>query len=168
MVDHASRQEPKDSVGELDVAPEMAIEGLAKPRFVCIPAMPRDRGCEAIDLCGLTVRDANKLEYHVINHGAAAQLKVNLLVHDLLPVSREGAKTVWHAGDVIFVSASKATQTMRVVSTVLVGEWNHQPIVFEVGKPLTGNAAIALEDLSVKQDLGDRVLYSFKVKAAPK
>lgn len=167
-VERASKQDPRDSTGILEVAPEMAIEGLGKPRYVCAPAVAKDHGCEAIDQCLLTVRDPNKLEYHVLNHGAPAQLKVNLLVHDLMPVSREGAKTVWHAGDVIFVSASKATPAMRVVSTVLVGEWNHEAIVFELGKPLPADAQKALEDLGVKQDLGDKVLYSYRVKKPPK
>jgi len=167
-VEHASKQEPKDSMGVLEVAPEMAIEGLGKPRYVCVPAVPRDHGCEAVDRCMLTVRDPNKVEYHVLNHGAAVQLKVNVLVHDVLPVSREGAKTVWRAGDVIFISASKATPAARIVSTVVVGEWNHEAIVFEVGKPLPEKAQTALEDLGVKQDLGDKVLYSFRVKTPRK
>jgi len=51
---------------------------------------------------------------------------------------------------------------------VLVGEWNGEAIVFEVGKDLPESAKKGLEDLGVKQDLGDRVLYSFRVREAGK
>ena len=45
-----------------------------------------------------------------------------------------------------------------------MGTWNGEAIVFEVGKDLPAGAKKALEDLGVKQDLGDRVLHSFRVK----
>jgi hypothetical protein len=51
---------------------------------------------------------------------------------------------------------------------VLVGEWNGEPIVFEVGKPLPDSAKKGLEDLGVKQDLGEGILYSFRVKEPEK
>jgi hypothetical protein len=89
-------------------------------------------------------------------------------VHDILPVSRGSAETPWHAQEVIFVAVPKATAAYRFSSEVLVGTWNGEAIVFEVGKDLPESAKKRLEDLGVKQDLGDRVLYSFRVKEAGK
>jgi hypothetical protein len=89
-------------------------------------------------------------------------------VRDILPVSTGTAETEWHARDVIFVAVPKATPVYRFSSEVLVGTWNGEAIVFEVGKDLPAGARKALDDLGVKQDLGDHVLYSFRVKAPGK
>jgi len=62
----------------------------------------------------------------------------------------------------------KATPVFRFSSEVLVGQWNGEPIVFELGKDLPDSAKKGLEDLGVKQDLGDHVLYSFRVKEPSK
>jgi hypothetical protein len=69
---------------------------------------------------------------------------------------------------VIFVAVPTATATYRFSSEALVGEWNGEAIVFEVGKELPESVKKGLEDLGVKQDLGDRVLYGFRVKEAGK
>lgn len=87
-------------------------------------------------------------------------------MHDILPVSTGSAETPWHAHEVIFVAVP--TATYRFSSEALVGEWNGEAIVFEVGKDLPASAKKGLEDLGVKQDFGDRVLYSFRVKEAGK
>lgn len=168
QVDAASKLEPKDVVGTLTVPGQYALESVGKPRYICIPALARDHGCDDIDRCTLSVRDPNTLEYHIVNHGAAVQLKVNLEVHDIAPVSRPGDKQIWHPDDVIFVSVPASTPTLHFVSSVLVGEWNHQAVVFEVGKPLPPAAKKALEDLGVHQNLGDKFLYSYRVKEPEK
>jgi hypothetical protein len=65
---------------------------------------------------------------------------------------------------VIFVSLPKATSVYRFVSETLVGVWNSEPIVFEAGKALPESAKKRLDDLGVHQDLGDALLYSYRVK----
>lgn len=167
-VDAASRIDPKDANGTLSVPGQYAIESIGKPRYTCVQGPGRDHGCEAIDRCELTVRDANTLEYRVVNHGGAVQLKVNLLVHDVAPVSHPGERIVWHPHDVIFVSVPTSSPTYHFISAVLVGEWNHDAVVFEVGKPLPAAAKKALDDLGVHQNLGDRTLYSYRVREPEK
>ena len=164
QINAASPVDPKDATGAVTLPPEFALESLGTPRFECVAASTRDHACEAIDRCDLTIRDPNTLEYHVVNHGGAAQLKLNLQVHDVLPVSQPGGKIPWKPHDVIFVSVPKPTPSFHFVSEVLVGEWNHEAVVFEVGKPLPASAKKALDDLGVHQDLGDKILYSFRVK----
>jgi hypothetical protein len=136
--------------------------------FEASATAPKLRGCEALDRATLTVRDANTIGYHIVSHGAAVELSVNAEVHDILPVSSGSEETPWHAGEVIFVAVPKATPAYRFSSEVLVGTWNGEAVVFEVGKDLPEGAKKALEDLGVKQDLGDRVLYSFRVKEPEK
>ncbi len=147
---------------------EVAIESFGEPRYQCAAADPKLRGCGALDRADLTIRDANTIGYHVVSHGAAVTLSINVEVHDILPASQGTPNTPWHAREVIFVAVPKATPAFRFASEVLVGEWNGEPIVFEVGKPLPDSAKQGLEDLGVKHDIGDRVLYSFRVKEAPK
>ena len=103
-----------------------------------------------------------------MSHGAAVTLNVNLEVHDIVPVSQSTPNTPWHPREIIFVAVPKATPVFRFASEVLVGEWNGEPIVFEVGKPLPDSARKGLEDLGVKQDLGEGILYSFRVKEVAK
>jgi len=129
-----------------------------------VPATSKPRGCDALDRTQLTIRDANTIGYHIVSHGGAVTLNLNVEVHDLLPVSTGSAEMPWHARDVIFVAVPKATPGYRFTSEVLVGTWNGEPVVFEVGKDLPDAAKKALDDLGVKQDLGDSVLYSFRVK----
>jgi len=173
---------PVESMGNLTVPPQYTIEALGRPKLECQESAPQQdsapqqHGCDALDWTDLTIRDLNTVEYRVRSHGAAVELHVNLEVHDLLPVSGPGSsisscagqgpnpRIGWHTGDVIFVSVPKATPAYRFVSETLVGEWKGQPIVFEPGKPLPESAKKGLDDLGVHQDLGDAVLYSYRVK----
>ncbi len=155
---------PAETTGNLTAPQQYTIEAFGAPKQECEEAAQQQRGCDALDRTDLTIRDANTVEYRIVSHGGAVQLRVNLQVHDLLPVSRGGASTDWHAGDVIFVWAPKATPVCRFVSETLVGEWNGEPIVFEVGKGLPASAKKGMEDLGVHQDLGDAMLYSYRVK----
>ena len=159
-----SRVAPAETTGYLTVPQQYTIDGFGVPQEECVVAAQQSGGCDALDRTDLTIRDANTVEYRIVNHGAAVELKVNLKVHDLAPVSHGDASAEWHAGDVIFVTVPKATPVYRFVSETLVGVWNGEPIVFEAGKPLPASAKKGLEDLGVHQDLGDAVLYSYKVK----
>ena len=159
---------PGELTGEKPVPAQYAIEKLGNPWYDCVPKEPKLRGCEALDRVNLTIRDPNTIAYHIVSHGAAVQLSVNVEVHDLLPVSHTTESADWHAKEVIFVSVPKATAVFRFSSEVLMGTWNGEPVVFEVGKDLPESAKKALDDLGVKQDLGDRVLYSFRVKETGK
>jgi hypothetical protein len=172
-----SKLSPADTTGNLTVPAQNLIEAFGVPQRECaetaplqVPqqapqqAPPQPHGCDALDRVDFAIRDPNTVEYRVVSHGAAVQLRVNLQVHDLLPASHNGAGTDWHTGDVIFVSVPKATPEFRFVSETLVGVWNGEPVVFEAGKPLPATAKKCLDDLGVHQDLGDSVLYSYKVK----
>jgi hypothetical protein len=155
---------PAETTGSLTVPQQYTIEGFDAPKQECEEAGQQQHGCDALDRADLSIRDRNTVEYRTVSHGAAVQLRVNLQVHDLLPVSHGGASTDWHARDVIFVSAPKATPVYRFLSETLVGEWNGEPIVFEVGKALPASAKKGLEDLGIHQDLGDAILYGYRVK----
>jgi hypothetical protein len=155
---------PAETTGTLTVPPQYTTEALGKPKQECAEAAQLPHGCDALDRTNLTIRDPNTVEYRIVSHGGAVKLQVNLQVHDLLPVSHGGLSTDWHAGDVIFVSVPKPTPGYRFVSETLVGQWNREPIVFEAGKELPASAKKGLEDLGVHQDLGDSVLYSYRVK----
>ena len=157
---------PAETRGSLTVPEQYTIKAFGTPREECVAA-EQQHGCGALGRTDLTILDPHTVEYRIVNRGGAVQLRVNLQVHDLLPVSHDGASTDWHAGDVIFVSEPKATPVYRFVSETLVGEWSGDPIVFEVGKPLPGSAKKGLEDLRVHQDLGDAVLYCYRVKKPP-
>jgi hypothetical protein len=160
--------------GEKTVPAQYQIEKFGTPWYTCASTVPpaspqtRLRGCEALDRTSLTIRDPNTIAWQISTHGPAVQLSVNLEVHDILPFSQGSPETPWKARDVIFVAVPKATPAYRFSSEVLVGEWNGEAIVFEVGKDLPEPAKKALEDLGIKQDLGDRVLYSFRVKEPEK
>jgi hypothetical protein len=165
-VDGGTERAPGEFSGDKTVTAQYAIEGFGSPWYECAAAATaaKMRGCDALDRATLTVRDANTIGYHIVSHGAAVELSVNVEVRDILPVSTGTAEIEWHARDVIFVAVPKATPAYRFSSEVLVGTWNGEAIVFEVGKDLPAGAKKALEDLGVKQDLGDRVMYSFRVK----
>lgn len=167
-VDGGTERAPGEFSGDKTVPAQVAIESFGSPWYECAATGPKLRGCDALDRVTLTMPDANTIGYHIVSHGAAVELSVNVEVHDILPVSTGSAETSWHARDVIFVAVPKATPAYRFSSEVLVGTWNGEAIVFEVGKDLPEGAKKALEDLGVKQDLGDRVLYSFRVKAPEK
>jgi hypothetical protein len=169
-VDGGTERAPGEFSGEKTVPAQVAIEGFGSPWYECASAATaaKMRGCDALDRATLTVRDANTIGYHIVSHGAAIELSMNVEVRDLLPVSTGTAQTEWHARDVIFVAVPKATPVYRFSSEALVGTWNGEAVVFEVGKDLPAAAKKALEDLGVKQDLGDHVLYSFRVKAPGK
>ncbi len=157
---------PAEAAGNLTVPAQFAADGFGPRRYECVADAPKGGGCKALDETELTIRDANTVGYHIVTHGAAVKLTVNLEVRDILPVSRGGPSWEWYAGEVIFVTVPKATGEFHFVSEVLVGDWNGEAIVFEVGKDLPESAKKGLEDLGVKQDLGDRVLYSFRVRKA--
>lgn len=155
---------PAGTSGNLTVPQQYAIEAFGTPQQECEESAPQHRDCAARDRTELTIRDPNTVAYRILTRGGAVQLRVNLQVHDLLPVSHTGASTDWHTGDVIFVSVAKATPAYRFVSETLVGLWNGEPVVFEAGKALPASAQKGLQDLVVHQDLGDAVLYSYRVK----
>jgi hypothetical protein len=155
---------PTELTGEKAVPAQYVVEKLGNPWYECVAKEPKLRSCEALDRAMLTIRDANTIGYHIVSHGGPATLTVNVEVHDLLPVSYATDSTEWHAKEVIFVSVPKTTPAFRFSSEVLMGTWNGEAVVFEVGKELPESAKKALEDLGVKQDLGDQVLYSFRVK----
>jgi len=167
-IDGGTTRSPGEFSGTQTVPPEVAIEDFAMPRYECSPTDPKLRGCDALDRTDLTIRDANTIGYHVVSHGAGVRLSVNLEVHDMLPVSTATPNTPWHAREMFFVTVPKATPAYHFVSEVLIGEWDGEPIVFEVGKPLPDSARKALEDLGVKQDVGEGILYSFRVKEPAK
>jgi hypothetical protein len=180
QLEAGSELAPKTSTGTKTIPAQYAIESFGNPRFDCLPAAaagpaaqapaspspassPND-ACEAIDRADLAIRDPNTVAYHLVNHGAAAQLELNLQVRDLVPVSRNTLDAQWHALEVIFVPVPKTTPSQHVLSAVFVGDWNGNAVVFEPGKPLPESAKKALEDLNIHQDLGDKTLYSYKVK----
>jgi hypothetical protein len=167
-VDGGTDRAPGEISATKPIPAEFALEGFGIPRYECTSTNPKLHGCEALDRTDLTIRDPNTLGYHIVSHGAAVTLNVNLEVHDMLPVSTATPNTVWHEREMIFVTLPKATPAVHFVSEVLVGEWNGEPIVFEVGKALPDAAKKGLEDLGVKQDLGEGVLYSFRVKEPAK
>lgn len=156
------------TTGNLAVPAQVAIEEFGVPRYECAETAAKQKGCGALDRTDVVIRDANTVGYHIETHGAAVQLTVNLKVRDRLPVSREGPSADWHAGEVIFVSVPKATASYPFVSETLVGSWQGEAIVFEVGKPLPDGAKKGLDDLGIKQDLGDRTLYGFRLKEPEK
>jgi hypothetical protein len=163
-VDGGTERAPGEFSGEKPVPAQYAIEKLGNPWYDCAATVAKLRGCEALDRTELTIRDPNTIGYHIVSHGAAVTLSVNVEVHDVLPVSHGGPSVEWFASEVIFVAVPKATAAVRFSSEVLVGTWNGEAIVFEVGKDLPESAKKGLEDLGVKQDLGDRVLYGFRVR----
>ncbi len=159
---------PAETTGTLTVPKQYTIEDFGTPREECVAAGQQQRGCDALDRIDLTILDPHTVGYRIVTHGAAVQLRINLQVHDLLPVSHSGPSKDWHAGEVIFVSVPKATPAYPFVSETLVGVWDGEPIVFEPGKALPPSAKKGLEDLGIRQDLGDAVLYSYRVNQPPK
>jgi hypothetical protein len=164
QLDGATQPAPRERSGTETVASQYAIEGFGNPRYECMAVNAHDHGCDALDRSSFLVRDANTLEYHLANHGAPVRLEINLQVHDQLPVSQVVMQASWRPREVIFVSVPKPSPSFRFVSAVLVGDWNGNAIVFEPGKPLPESAKKGLEDLGVHQDLGDKMLYSYRVK----
>lgn len=188
-VEGGKERSPAETEGTKAIPAQMTIEGFATPRSVCRAAgesaaaagaspgstagmaagtAPRKNGCDALDRTDLTIEDATTVAYDIVNRGPPVEVEVNLEVHDVLPVSHGGASTEWRAGDVIFVRVPKGTTAYPVLSEVLVGDWHGEAVVFEVGKDLPAAAKKALDDLGVHQDLGDSVLYSFRVREPEK
>jgi hypothetical protein len=159
---------PTATAGNLTVPAQYRIEELGVPRYECAETGAKQHGCDALNRTDVLIRDANTVGYHIETHGPAVQMTVNLKVHDRLPVSHESPPTDWHVGEVIFVPLPKATAAYPFVSETLVGTWQDEAIVFEVGKPLPAGAKKSLDDLGMKQDLGDQVLYAFRVKEPEK
>lgn len=189
-VNGGTERAPGETVGTKTVPAQTAIEDFGTPRYICLPAAqaaggtgtgpagtgagiaagvgPRKHGCDALDRTDVTIADPTTIAYRIVSHGAAVQLEMNLEVRDILPVSHGGPSAEWRTGEVIFVRVPKSTPAGPVVSEVLVGDWHGEAIVFEVGKELPAPAKKALDDLGVHQDLGDSVLYSFRVREAEK
>jgi hypothetical protein len=163
-VQGGTRYAAAETAGNLAIPAQYAIEEFGLPRYDCAETVAKQQGCGALDRTDVMIRDGNIVGYRIVTHGAAVQLTVNLKVHDLLPVSHEGPAADWHAGEVIFVPLPKATATCRFVSETLLGTWQGEAIAFEVGKPLPAGAKKGLDDLGLKQDLGDQLLYAFRVK----
>lgn len=163
-VQGGTRYAAAETAGNLAIPPQYAIAEFGVPRYECSETAAKQQGCSALDRTDVVIRDANTVGYRIETHGPAVQLTVNLKVHDRLPVSQPGPTQDWHAGEIIFVPVPKATAAYAFVSEALVGTWQDEPIVFEPGKPLPASAKKGLEDLGTKQDLGDRVLYAFRVK----
>jgi hypothetical protein len=157
-----------ETAGNLTIPAQYAIEEFGVPRYECAETAAKQNGCGVLDRSDVVIRDANTVGYAMVTHGPAVQLTVNLKVHDRLPVSHGSDGTDWHAGEVIFVSLPRATAACAFVSETLVGTWQEEAIVFEVGKPLPASAKKALDDLGMKQDLGDSVLYGFRVREPEK
>jgi hypothetical protein len=153
-----------ETTGNLTIPAQVTIEEFGMPRYECVETAAKEHGCAALDRTDVVLRDANTVGYAIVTHGAAVQLTVNLKVHDRLPVSSEGPATDWHGGEVIFVPVPKATTAYAFVSQTLVGTWQGEAIAFEVGKPMPAGAKKRLDDLGLKQDLGDQLLYAFRVK----
>ncbi len=158
---------PAETIGNLTVPEQYTIQAFGAPREECLADARQQNGCDALDRADLTILDPHTVGYRIVSHGAAVQLRINLQVHDVLPVSHDGASTDWHAGDVIFVPVPKTTPVFHFASETLVGEWDGEPIVFEPGKALPANAKKGLRDLGVHQDLGDAVLYCYRVRKPP-
>jgi hypothetical protein len=167
-VDGGTDRAPGETSGTKPVPAEVAIEDFGMPRYECTSTDPKRHGCDALDRTDLTIRDPNTLGYHIVSHGGAVTLSMNLQVHDIVPVAQATPNTPWHPHEILFVTVPKASPVFRFASEVLVGEWNGEPIVFEVGKPLPDSAKVGIEDLGVKQDLGEGTLYSFRVKEPAK
>jgi hypothetical protein len=163
-VQGGTRYAAAETAGNLAIPAQYAIEEFGVPRYDCAEAAAKQRGCGALDRIDVMIRDGNTVGYHIVTHGAAVQLTVNLKVHDRLPVSHEGPAVDWRAGEVIFVPVPKATAATSFVSQTLVGTWQGEAIAFEVGKALPAGAKKGLDDLGMKQDLGDQLLYAFRVK----
>lgn len=156
------------TAGNLTVPAQYTLEDFGVPRYECAEPAAKQRGCGALDRTDVMIRDANTVGYRIETHGAAVQLTVNLKVRDRQPVSQQGPATDWHAGEVIFLSVPKATASYPFVSETLMGSWQGEAIVLEVGKPLPDSAKKGLEDLGIRQDLGDRTLFAFRVKEPEK
>jgi hypothetical protein len=167
-VDGGTERAPGEFSGEKPVPAQYTIERLGNPWYECVATVAKLHGCDALDRTDLMIRDPNTIGYHIVSHGGAVTLTVNVEVHDIVPVSHGSGEMPWRARDVVFVAVPKATPVFRFSSEVLVGQWNGEPIVFELGKDLPDSAKKGLEDLGVKQDLGDHVLYSFRVKEPSK
>lgn len=168
QVDGGTERAPGEFSGEKTAPAQYAIEKLGNPWYECVATVAKLHGCDALDRTDLTIRDPNTIGYHIVSHGGAVALTLNVEVRDIVPVSRGSGEIPWKAKDVIFVAVPKATPVFRFSSEALVGTWNGEAIVFEVGKDLPDSAKKGLEDLGVKQDLGDHVLYSFRVKEPSK
>lgn len=160
----ATSRTPGEVNGTIPIPDQVAFEAIAKPSYDCTATTPIGHGCDNIDSARITPVDQKTVAYHFTNHGPAVRLALNIQVRDLALRSQQEAEQEWHPNEVIFVAVPKPTPTLNVVSVTLVGVWNNTAIVFEPGKPLPATAKKGLDDLNIRQDLGDKILYSYKVK----
>jgi hypothetical protein len=160
----ATSRIPGEVNGTTAIPDQFVFDGVGKPSFDCTAVNPSDRGCDDLDDVRVNSIDQKTVAYRASNHGGAVRLTLNIQVRDLVLHSQPDAEQDWHPNEVIFITVPKPTPSLNVVSETLVGVWNDQAIVFEPGKPLSESARKGLEDLNIRQDLGDKILYSYRVK----
>jgi hypothetical protein len=161
----ATPRVPGDVNGTTVIPDQMQFDSIGKPSFDCTPVSSIQHGCDALDIVRITQVDPKTVAYRLSNHGGAVRIALNIQVRDMVLRSQPDTEQEWHPDEVIFVSVPKPTPSLNVVSETLVGTWDGNAIVFEVGKPLPESAKKGLQDLNVHQDLGDKILYSYKVKS---
>jgi hypothetical protein len=164
----ATQRMPGDVNSTTTIPDQFVFESLGKPSFDCTPVNPVMHGCDSLEVARINPIDQKTVAYRFGNHGGAVRIAMNIQVRDMVLRSQPDAEQEWHPNEVIFITVPKATPTFNVVSETLVGVWNNQAIVFEPGKPLSESAKKGLEDLNIHQDLGDKILYSYKVKEPKK
>jgi hypothetical protein len=160
----ANPRTPGDVSGTVPIPDQSVFEAVAKPSYECTPTTPVGRGCESLDIARITSTDPKTISYRFTNHGPAVRMAMNVEVRDLALRSQEQAEQEWHPNEVIFVSVPKPTPSFNVVSATVIGVWDNNAIVFEPGKPLSAAAKKGIDDLNIRQDLGDKILYSYKVR----
>jgi len=164
----ASLRTPNEVNGTIPIPDQYVFDSIPRPSYDCMAASNMPHGCDSLDATRLVSTDPKSVTYRFGNHGPAVKLGLNIQVRDLIMRSQQDAEVEWKADQVIFVAVPKATPQLNVVSETLVGTWGKEAIVFEPGKPLSESAKKGLEDLNVKQDLGDKILYSYRVKSPKK
>jgi hypothetical protein len=161
----ASPRIPGEVNGTTTLPDQVAFDSIGRPSFDCIPVNAVQLGCDDLDTARITQVDPKTIAYHLTNRGGAVRIALNIQVRDLALHSQPDAEQEWQPDQVIFISVPKPTPALNVVSSTLVGVWDGNAIVFEVGKPLPETAKKGLQDLNIHQDLGDKILYSYKVKS---
>jgi len=164
----ATLRTPNEVNGNIQIPDQYAFDSVGRPAFDCMPASNLPHGCDSLDATKVVSTDPKSITDRFVNHGPAVRVALNIQVKDLVMRSQQDADQEWKPDQVIFVAVPKATPSFNVVSVTLVGVWGKDAIVFEPGKPLSESAKKGLEDLNVKQDLGDKILYSYRVKPLKK
>lgn len=160
----ASPRNPGEASGAIPIPDQYSFEGLGQPSFECVPVNLQQNGCDSLDIKRIVTSNPKSISFRFTNHGPAVKISLNLQVRDLVLRSQQENEQDWSADQVIFVSVPKPTPTFNFVSETLVGVWNSNAVVFEPGKALPPAVQKALQDQNIRQDLGDKTLYSYKVK----